>query len=161
MTEINRCPCGSGAPYTACCAPVLSGQAPAVTALALMRSRYTAYVERNIPYLLRTWHPTTRPPVLDPATLPDWCGLEIVRTEQGREGDDEGVVEFVATALMGQRLCPLRESSRFVREAGSWLYLSGDRTGEGKQGKGSTGKVGRNDPCPCGSGKKWKKCCGR
>jgi preprotein translocase subunit SecA len=22
-------------------------------------------------------------------------------------------------------------------------------------------KVGRNNPCPCGSGKKYKKCCGR
>ena len=23
------------------------------------------------------------------------------------------------------------------------------------------GKVGRNDPCPCGSGKKYKQCCGK
>mgnify|MGYP000781382307 len=22
-------------------------------------------------------------------------------------------------------------------------------------------KIGRNDPCPCGSGKKYKKCCGK
>ncbi|MCK5597963.1 MAG: SEC-C domain-containing protein [Candidatus Eisenbacteria sp.] len=34
---------------------------------------------------------------------------------------------------------------------------SGARREPVKKGK----KVGRNDPCPCGSGKKYKKCCGR
>jgi uncharacterized protein YecA (UPF0149 family) len=27
--------------------------------------------------------------------------------------------------------------------------------------KAGGGHVGRNDPCPCGSGKKYKKCCGK
>jgi len=71
------------------------------------------------------------------------------------------MVEFVATALMHKRLCKLREASRFVKESGQWFYLSGEMIGEVGQGEGNVDKVGRNDPCPCGSGKKFKKCCGR
>lgn len=126
-----------------------------------MRSRYTAYAERNISYLLRTWHPSTRPSVLDPATIPNWCGLQIVRTERGREDDGEGIVEFVATALMRNTLCTLHEISRFVRETGEWLYVTGDLLEDGKPAEIRPNKTGRNDPCPCGSGKKFKKCCGR
>jgi len=126
-----------------------------------MRSRYTAYVEKNSAYVLRTWHPSTRPSVLDPATQPDWCGLTIVRTGQGREAGNEGIVEFVATALVRNRVCKLHEVSRFVKEAGQWLYVGGEIIGNGELVDADTGKVSRNDPCPCGSGKKFKKCCGR
>ena len=161
MIDSKQCPCTSGAPYALCCGPLLSGQTPTATAEALMRSRYTAYVERNISYLLRTWHPSTRPSVLDPATIPNWCGLQIVRTERGRKDDDEGFVEFVATALVRNTLCTLREVSRFVREAGEWLYVSGDLLEDGGPAEIRAGKTGRNAPCPCGSGKKFKKCCGR
>lgn len=161
MAHSKQCPCGSGIPYAVCCEPLLSGHTQAATAEALMRSRYTAYAERNIGYLLRTWHPSTRPSVLDPATMPDWCSLEIVRTERGGAGDEEGLVEFVATALLGKRLCKLHEASRFVREGGQWYYLDGDMTGAGESVEADTAKVGRNDPCSCGSGRKFKKCCGR
>jgi SEC-C motif-containing protein len=161
MTDSKQCPCTSGAPYALCCGPLLSRQARAATAEALMRSRYTAYAERNISYLLQTWHPCTRPSVLDPATIPNWCGLQIVRTERGRKDDDEGLVEFVATALVRNTLCTLHEVSRFVREAGEWLYVAGDLLEDGKPAENRPSKAGRNDPCPCGSGKKFKKCCGR
>jgi len=161
MATSKQCPCASGLPYSVCCEPLHAGKTHAVTAEGLMRSRYSAYVEGQLSYLLRTWHSSTRPPALDPATFPDWCGLEILRTERGQEEDDEGVVEFVATALMHKRLCKLRETSRFVKESGQWFYLSGEMIGESEQGKGDADKVGRNDPCPCGSGKKFKKCCGR
>jgi SEC-C motif-containing protein len=129
--------------------------------MALMRSRYTAYVEHNIGYLLRTWHPSTRPAVIDSAAIPEWCGLEIVRTRRGGETDNEGTVEFMATALVDDKLCKLRETSRFVREDGQWLYVAGDLIAAGDQAKVGSTKVGRNDPCPCGSGRKFKKCCGR
>jgi len=155
------CPCGSGLPYAACCGPLLADRQPAPTAEALMRSRYTAYVERNIRYLLRTWHPSTRPPCIDAATIPAWCGLEILRTQRGRETDDRGMVEFVATALIDDKLCRLRESSRFVREEGFWLYVTGETVAAGDRAAINPDKVGRNDPCPCGSGRKFKKCCGR
>jgi SEC-C motif domain protein len=161
MTASKQCPCTSGAPYISCCEPVLSGQASALTAEALMRSRYTAYVEGNTSYLLRTWHPSTRPSAIDPKTIPDWCGLEVVRTAQGQGDDQEGIVEFVATALMHQRLFKLHEVSRFVKEAGQWLYVSGETRGDSEQAVGDAIKVGRNETCPCGSGKKFKKCCGR
>jgi preprotein translocase subunit SecA len=37
----------------------------------------------------------------------------------------------------------------------------GDGDGKPATVRRSVKKVGRNDPCPCGSGKKYKKCCGR
>jgi len=120
-----------------------------------MRSRYTAYVKADAAYLLRTWRADTRPSAIDAATIPDWRGLEILRTEQGREEDSEGLVEFRATAQSAHGVVCLREVSRFVREAGQWLYVDGDLLDDGL-----AAKVGRNSLCPCGSGKKFKKCCG-
>ncbi len=93
--------------------------------------------------------------------IPAWCGLEIVRTEKGQEEDDQGLVEFKARALSEQTMVELHEVSRFVKEDGQWLYVAGDIREEGTEKKaGATKKVGRNSPCPCGSGKKFKKCCG-
>ncbi|WP_448874106.1 YchJ family protein [Desulfobulbus propionicus] len=164
MTTQTLCPCESGLPFAACCGPLLTGERPAATAEALMRSRYTAYIRAAVPYLLATWHSSTRPETIDVESIPHWCGLEILKTEQGQDHDSEGLVEFRATALAAERLIVLRERSRFVREQGMWRYLDGEFLQEEQPtlplppAKG--GKVGRNDPCPCGSGKKFKKCCG-
>lgn len=155
------CPCGSGTAYGRCCGPLLAGQERARTAAALMRSRYTAFAEKNGAYLLQTWHPSTRPAELDLAGQPEWCGLRIVATERGGETDGAGLVEFVATALAGAKVLALHERSRFVREDGQWLYVSGQTIGKGARSAVGVGTVGRNDPCPCGSGRKFKKCCGR
>ncbi len=126
-----------------------------------MRSRYSAYVAGDTAYVLRTWHASTRPSALDTDVIPAWCGLEIVRTEKGQEEDDQGLVEFKARALSEQTMVELHEVSRFVKEDGQWLYVAGDIREEGTEKKaGATKKVGRNSPCPCGSGKKFKKCCG-
>ena len=154
----DPCPCGSGARYDQCCQPYLADRAQPPTAVALMRSRYTAYVVGNHGHLLRTWHPSTRPATLDLTGQPPWCRLDILRTEEGRQGDDRGLVEFVATARAGRQVRRLREISRFVREAGRWLYVAGDLVEDPAFAAGS---VGRNDPCPCTSGRKFKKCCGR
>lgn len=124
-----------------------------------MRSRYTAYVLRNVSYLLASWHPSTRPVAIAPETIPDWNGLQIVRTENGSETDREGVVEFWATALVGERFCQMHEVSRFVKEGGLWFYRDGDLREEAAPGERGVQKVGRNDLCPCGSGRKFKKCC--
>ena len=124
-----------------------------------MRSRYTAYVFRNVEYLLGTWHASTRPAGIDPTVIPQWCGLQIVRTEAGSGDDDQGVVEFKAFARTGEKVFTLHEVSRFLREDGQWLYVDGDMQAEPSPGA-RVGKVGRNEPCPCGSGKKFKKCCG-
>jgi len=155
----NSCPCNSGAPYTECCDPLLSGSRSATTAEALMRSRYSAYVVRDVAYLLRTWHPSTRPLTIEPTTIPDWHGLHVIHTEKGMETDDEGVVEFEASSLSLEKIWRLHEVSRFVKENGRWLYVDGDIKGDLPPAERSGPKVGRNDPCPCGSGKKFKKCC--
>jgi len=150
------CPCGSGAAEAACCGAYLAGT-PAPTALALMRSRYTAYVRGAIDYLVATHDPRTRGSV-DVAAITRWSrdttwrGLEIVATERGGTGDDTGVVEFVASGTT--RGTPFRqhERSRFRRVAGAWVYSDGETR--------AAATAGRNDPCPCGSGLKYKRCHG-
>jgi SEC-C motif-containing protein len=102
------CPCGTGRAYRACCEPFHDG-APAPTAEALMRSRYSAYVRGLDDYVFRTWHPRTRPRSV--ASAVSWTGLKIVATTGGRADDGCGMVEFIATAP-DQRL---HEVSRFER----------------------------------------------
>lgn len=117
-----------------------------------MRSRYSAFVMRLSEYLSATWHPSTRPGSLDIShddTV--WERLVIVTTEKGAELDREGIVEFAAFYPGGQ----LHERSRFVKEDERWYYVDGDILPPI-----ASEKLGRNDPCPCGSGKKYKKCCG-
>lgn len=92
MTDPKKCLCKSGVPFADCCEAVLSGQRKAATAEALMRSRYSAYVMGDISHLLKTWHSSTRPSAIDPDTIPDWRGLDIIRTDKGQADDDEGIV---------------------------------------------------------------------
>ena len=90
-----------------------------------MRSRYTAYTLAHRDYLLRTWHPRTRPQTLtlDPAQR--WLGLKIRSTEAGGEEDATGRVEFVARYKTAGRGHRLHEDSRFERVAGQWVYVDG------------------------------------
>ncbi len=122
----DRCPCGLGEEFAACCHRLLAG-APAPSAEALMRSRYTAFVVGDGHYVLATWHPQTRPArlSLDPADR--WLGLHILERSGGGPFDTEGTVEFVARfedadGTRGR----LHERSRFVRIDGRWCYLAGD-----------------------------------
>lgn len=150
----SPCPCGSGRTFGGCCGRYLGGL-PAPTAEALMRSRYTAYYLGDEDYLRRTWHSSTRPESLEMEAGPTWTSLEICATEEGAEADERGRVEFVARYVAEGRPGTLHESSRFLREEGRWVYVDGElyqQPGEGK--------VGRNAPCPCGSGRKFKRCCG-
>jgi SEC-C motif-containing protein len=126
MTDKGICPCNSNKPYSTCCEPLLAGDKNAITAENLMRSRYTAYVQRDVKYLLKTWHPSTRPANIDPATISEWYGLHIVNTEEGGEIDDEGVVEFKATSLSQKKIWRRHEISRFVKEDGQWFYIDGE-----------------------------------
>lgn len=88
-----------------------------------MRSRYSAYALGRRDHVFRTWHPGTRPPEVEPTATLTWTGLSIGRTEAGRPGDDEGVVEFVASYHPPDGLGAQHERSRFVRRAGRWFYL--------------------------------------
>ncbi len=113
------CDCGFGKSYDACCARFHAGE-NAPTAVALMRSRYTAYARGDFGYVISTWHPSTRPAGVgaDEAT---WVRLEIKRF---REDGDTGVVEFVAVSKANGRAQRMQEVSRFVREGGRWFYVS-------------------------------------
>jgi len=119
------CPCGSAAVYDACCARWHRGQ-PAPSAEALMRSRYSAYVMEDEPYLLATWHPSTRPAALgfEPGTK--WLGLTV---KSARDlGEDQAEVSFVARYRVGGgSAVRLQERSRFVREQGRWWYVEGEQ----------------------------------
>jgi SEC-C motif-containing protein len=157
MSHEGPCPCNSGKLYSSCCKPLIAGDDIAATAEALMRSRYTAYVQQDADYLLNTWHPSTRPPTISPASMSGWCDLHILRTEAGGKDDTTGVVAFKATAIRQKHIFRLHEISRFVKEEDQWLYVDGELL---ESPPAISDKVGRNDPCPCGSGKKYKKCCG-
>lgn len=114
-----------------------------------MRSRYAAFVLKDRDYVLKTWHPRTRPADLSLEDSPGWASLRIIDSQ---EDGDQGKVQFRAMYRTGNGWGYLEEVSDFVKEGGRWLYLSGD-TSEGPL------KPGRNEPCPCGSGRKFKACC--
>ena len=92
-----------------------------------MRSRYSAFVACNEAYLLRSWHPNTRPRKLDFEPRQRWLGLKILATRAGGADDDEGAVEFVARYKIDGKGHRLHEISRFVRTEQGWLYLDGER----------------------------------
>ncbi|MEN8169749.1 MAG: YchJ family protein [Pseudomonadota bacterium] len=147
----QSCPCGSGNPLDDCCGRYHSGEV-APTAEALMRSRYSAYGLKNSAYLRDTWHPSTCPAELNISNDDTpWQRLVIITTEKGGAGEMDGVVEFAAFYQGGQ----LHERSRFLREGERWYYLDGELLPPH-----TIDKAGRNAPCPCGSGRKFKRCCG-
>jgi len=165
MSENTPCPCGSGLSLDECCKPVIDGTTKASTAEALMRSRYTAYTLQNIDYLASTLSPDElrdfdRDGTAMWARDSAWMGLEILSTAEGSANDSEGSVEFRARYKRDGAVLEHHEISRFENIDGTWLYCGGKYTGP-VQFRRDTPKTGRNEPCPCGSGRKYKKCCGR
>jgi SEC-C motif domain protein len=160
---MTNCPCCSGKSYTDCCQPIIETQS-ATTALSLMRSRYTAYNIGNAEYLSKTTHPTTRgqyqpEEIKEWSKENDWIKLEIVSLEHGNINNDRGIVEFKAYYKnKNGNIELIHERSTFLKENNLWFYLDGVMN---PQKIDLTKKVLRNDPCPCGSGKKQKKCCGK
>ncbi len=150
----KRCPCGFGKLFDQCCGPYLAGITHPVTPEQLMRSRYTANVEQDQAYLLKTWYPETRPNSI--GGFNTWYSLQIISVQGGGPEEGEGMVEFRAMYDEGDGPGCLHEKSHFVREYDRWYYSDGEVI---ESGPLSQAKVGRNDPCPCGSGKKYKKCC--
>lgn len=118
----RSCPCGLTGPYEKCCGRFHSGAAAAPSAEALMRSRYSAFVRRDAGYLLRTWHPRTRPQSLELDPAVRWTGLEILGTADGSAFHTTGTVTFRASYRGGS----LHERSRFERVDGAWVYVDGD-----------------------------------
>lgn len=167
MKEFNKtdfCPCGSGKKYDECCGAIISGAKKAETAEELMRSRYSAYVAHEIDYIVRTCTVDEQNAIDVEETRKwseesEWQGLKIIKTDKGGPQDSEGVVDFSATySRKGLRDVHL-ERAFFKKVNGEWLYESGELIPTTVVRQGA--KIGRNDPCPCGSGKKYKHCCGR
>lgn len=163
MSEL--CPCGSGKPKAECCGPILDGARKPVTAEQLMRARYSAYAVADIDFLYNSSGPDVQRE-FDPessrrwAEGSEWKGMEVLAKEAGEEGDDEGIVEFIARYSVNGTDFEHHERSFFRRLEGDWKFIDGELV-KPKPLVREVPKVGRNDPCPCGSGKKYKKCCGK
>jgi SEC-C motif-containing protein len=148
---------------SAACMPFLKGEQKPRTAAQLMASRYVAYTTGDVDYLLSTNHETTRDEadreaIEEWSRRAEWKGLEIVSTTLGGPDDATGEVEFIARYTMDGAQHAHHELSKFVRADGRWFFLSGKKIMPPPARRPSS-KVGRNDPCTCGSGKKYKKCC--
>jgi SEC-C motif-containing protein len=129
-----------------------------------MRSRYSAYVLSDIDHLERSLAPESRRDhdrrsAEQWAKSSEWLGLQILSTSGGRAGEATGAVEFVVSYRQAGSEYSHHEISQFRREGDSWVYVDGKMIQNPVVRNGP--KVGRNDPCPCGSGKKFKQCCGK
>src|SRR5690606_22001889 len=149
-----------------CCGPILHGKKKASTAESLMRARYSAYAEKNISFIDETQiivenEAFNKEEALRWAESSDWLGLEVKKTQKGEENDSIGVVEFIAhykDKASGTELNH-HETALFSKSAEGWKFKEGQIHGA-QPIKRLAPKVGRNDPCSCGSNKKFKKCCG-
>ena len=151
--ENHLCPCHSQSMYDECCGLLHQGKQVAINAEQLMRSRYSAFVLHNSIYLQATLHPSQRQPddllnLQQTMETTQWLGLTILdHTETG----DQAEVDFIAF-YVDKPIGQLHERSRFTRQQGQWFYLDGEFL--------PSTKLGRNENCVCGSGKKLKRCHG-
>ena len=158
------CHCGKGDSFESCCGPLLAGTQKATTAEQLMRSRYSAFVEGNVDYIMTTHDPDTVHQI-DREVTEQWAkqselkSLEILDTEKGGPEDSFGRVDFCATYELKGSSVAHRESATFRKHKDTWYFVDGEQIA-GPPIVRDGPKVGRNDPCSCGSGKKFKKCCG-
>jgi SEC-C motif-containing protein len=162
---MNKCPCGSKLLYSQCCEPIIKGEKPAQTAEQLMRSRYSAYAKKELDYIFQSTHPNQRGEYDEAGTRrwsekSQWDGLEIVNSKMGGEKDTKGTVEFIAHFRYKGNKQYHHESADFLKENGTWYFCEGHTVPQ-KPVVRTEPKVGRNDPCPCGSGLKYKKCCAK
>jgi SEC-C motif-containing protein len=153
------CPCGSGKLFGDCCDTLLTGQKKAATAEELMRARFTAHVLHDFRFLHDTHRPTAGRPYVEEAGEPamHWTRLEVHAHETGAN-PDKAFVDFSAYGTEDKVEKVLHEKAEFLRIDGVWLYNREARLGPAPY-KATAPKPGRNEPCPCGSGKKYKHCC--
>jgi SEC-C motif-containing protein len=162
---MENCPCGSGLEFGECCGPILAGREEAATAEALLRARYTAHVKLQMDFVRETTHPEQQPK-FEPTTARQWAEkseweqLEIVAIKDGGEGDETGEIEFIAHYRQKDKPKTHHEMALFKRYDEKWYFYDGQGVLP-KTVIRDQPKIGRNEPCPCGSGKKYKKCCGR
>jgi len=159
MTNVRFCFCGNQHPFEKCCEPLILGERRAENAEQLMRSRFSAFMVHNGQYLFDTHHRDFRqsltPELLTKsASETEWIRLEVLSFLQ--HNDKQANVHFRAWYIDQQRLDYLEEKSEFVFDE-QWFYTTGQHV---QSDAALVGKIQRNDPCPCHSGKKFKKCHG-
>ncbi len=164
MSETNLCACGSGIQLENCCLPLIKGNGTAQTAEQLLRSRYTAFTRGDVDYILSTHHSKTlaevkRDEIDDWSKNSKWLGLKIFQAEAGQKDDTQGTIIFGAYYSQDGKKEEHLEKSFFEKENGQWKFLDAQGVQTGTYRRPEP-KTGRNDPCSCGSGKKFKKCCG-
>lgn len=152
------CPCGSNESYQTCCEPFINGNETPATPEQLMRSRYSAYAQGKVEYIGDTMYGRASKDfnleaAREWANTVKWMKLEVINS--GMDGD-KGHVEFIAHFHEGGKANALHELSEFAKKDGKWFYIDGRVPPVERL---TRQEVGRNDPCPCGSGKKFKKCC--
>lgn len=157
------CSCGSQKDFSDCCEPYLKGKKIPATAEAMMRARYSAFVHHEFDYIFKTHHPSTlaeldKDGVRTWGMESKWLGLEVLSTDKGKDKDTEGTVEFRCKFILKDAEQVHHELSTFKKENGEWYFVDGELKNT-KTVQRTSVKVGRNDLCPCGSGKKFKKCC--
>ncbi len=167
MTQVavsTSCPCGSQVSLADCCLPYVKGKRKAETAERLLRARYTAFTQGEIDFILDTHHSKTRgeikrDEVADWAKSSEWLGLEIQQKSGGEPTDAQGQIIFLARYRADGKEHDHWEHSLFEKEEGEWKFLDAQGLQQGPIRR-TEPKIGRNDPCSCGSGKKYKKCHG-
>jgi SEC-C motif-containing protein len=160
-----KCPCSSGNDYAACCEPIITQKQKAKTAEQLMRSRYSAYALGHVDWIIESQSPDGRAFVDRTATeqwstRAKWHKLEVVGVNDGGENDTEGFVDFKAYYTIGGEDITHHEVASFRKEDDTWYFVDGIEV-KPRPFKRLEKKVGPNEPCTCGSGKKFKKCHGK
>lgn len=167
--SLLSCPCGSQKSLAQCCQLVHQNHDHATHPEQLMRARYSAHVLGLVDFVVATYHPSCeaeqyRDAIAD-SVHSTWLGLDVLNSEIAPSG--EGFVEFKAYYQDGKDEYVLQERSRFLQEEVDgnklWFYIDGEypqAQEESVSQPANSNKTGRNDPCLCGSGKKYKKCCG-
>jgi len=167
MPTPSHCPCGTARPYEMCCAMYHNNPGTAPTAETLMRSRYSAFTLNKFDYIqdtqkLDSGQEQSAGDIADSNDHTQWIKLDVIETQEGGEKDQTGMVSFCAHFKEGKHIGRLSERSLFKRIDGTWYYTSGEHEVQGNTPliKTADMNIGRNDPCHCGSTKKFKKCCG-
>ena len=148
----SNCPCGSGRSYEACCRIVHADHGRALLPEELLRARYTAYVLGKDDFLLRSWDYATRPAAIDLSAPIRWLQLLIAEAQPVNGQSRSAEIRYTALFIEQKRLVELTERATFVRRAGLWYYADGTANAQ-------TFKLAAQTPCPCGSGRKFKRCC--
>ena len=131
------------------------------TPKALLEARYKAYTKGDVDFILQSIHPESRKKqkredIEEWSKNANWLGLEV---EDTKEEGDVGFVTFTCRYEQDGQDIVHKETAEFRKHEEKWYYY--DSTFPSRTVHRDEPKVGRNDPCPCGSGKKYKKCCGK